>query len=191
MWTTPSSHWPRSLASAAFAGRSKIGLCDFWALRDVILRLNGDCPLFDPEVANRAAAEVTSHRATCDCAGNVLDRTFPFGMDVEVFTYGALSWMDRLAKSPAEREQATLLPRGRLRQLFQYRSLGDDRNNADLHLDVKMPEGLTLARRLFEELDLAANPLGYRELVTHVRARADLLQLASAPPQLSPRRAAA
>jgi spore coat polysaccharide biosynthesis protein SpsF len=152
------------------------------AAADVVVRVAADCPLFDPLVADRVIAELLNNLASCDYAGNVLEPTYPHGLEVEAFTYGALSWMDRLARAPDERQQATLLTRSRLRHVFLCRSVKDDQDNSDLWWTVDEAPHLEFVRRLYAEMELANRPAGYREIIAHVRNSPELLRAASRRP---------
>lgn len=71
-----------------------------------VVRITGDCPLIDPQVAD---AVIEKHlRDKNDYTGNVLgETTFPDGLDTEVIKFSALeqAWKD--AKLPSEREHVT------------------------------------------------------------------------------------
>lgn len=153
-----------------------VGVCRLSGA-DVILRITADCPLMDPEVVDRVAAEILEHPDTCDYASNVLHRTFPHGLDVEAFFADVLMRVDRLARSPLEREHVTMFIYSVRPQLFLLRSVVDSEDNADLRWTVDMPQDLELIRRLYRELDLASTPLPFREIVRHVRANPHMLEI--------------
>jgi spore coat polysaccharide biosynthesis protein SpsF len=56
---------------------------------DVVVRVTSDCPLLDPEVANQVIAKFIAKKGTDYCS-NTLTRTYPQGLDVEVFSFSAL-----------------------------------------------------------------------------------------------------
>lgn len=72
---------------------------------DVVVRVSSDCPLADPHVVDR----VVSHylRGNYDYVSNVLKRTYPDGLDVEVFSFKALEKAWQEAKWTSEREHVT------------------------------------------------------------------------------------
>ena len=74
-------------------------------LADNVVRITADCPLIDPQVIDRVVAEFIAE--DCDYAANVIERTFPHGLDTEVFKYAALTKAAREAKAPTEREHVT------------------------------------------------------------------------------------
>lgn len=72
---------------------------------DAVVRITSDCPLIDPELADETIRVFTEENA--DYASNVSPRTYPRGLDVEVFTSAALERAWREARQPYEREHVT------------------------------------------------------------------------------------
>lgn len=69
---------------------------------DRIIRITADCPLTDPAVIDALITKF--QQSLCDFGTNCLNRTFPDGLDVEIFRYPALkkSWEKSL--NPYEHE---------------------------------------------------------------------------------------
>lgn len=65
-------------------------------------------------------------------------------------------------------------------ELFLIRAVTDIDNNADLRWTVDVAEDLEMVRCLYEQLDLARRPLGYRQILQHVRAHPDLAAMNAA-----------
>jgi spore coat polysaccharide biosynthesis protein SpsF (cytidylyltransferase family) len=86
-----------------------------------IVRVTGDCPLTDPHIVE-AVLECFAGTAGAGYGSNVEPRTFPDGLDVEVFSPEALRRADELAVDPSDREHVTTLMRRR-RDLFPAASL--------------------------------------------------------------------
>jgi spore coat polysaccharide biosynthesis protein SpsF len=72
---------------------------------DVIVRITGDCPLIDPQVADRVIQRYL--KGDCDYAANTIKRTYPDGLDVEVFSCEALGRAWKEARWASEREHVT------------------------------------------------------------------------------------
>lgn len=68
---------------------------------DLIVRITADCPLIDPELMD--ATIRTSLDQKADYASNSLARTYPRGLNVEVFTADALSRAWSAAKEEYQR----------------------------------------------------------------------------------------
>lgn len=75
---------------------------------DVVVRITGDCPLIDPEIVDHAINYYLGHFPTYDYVSNSLERTYPRGLDVEVFSASMLERAAKEAKFPEEREHVTL-----------------------------------------------------------------------------------
>jgi spore coat polysaccharide biosynthesis protein SpsF len=144
---------------------------------DVIVRVTADCPLIDPAVTNQVIAALLDNAEPCDYAGNVLERTYPRGLDAEALFLDTLLRVDRLAKSPAAREHVTLMVYSERPELFLRRSVTDVQNNADLRWTVDTPEDLEMARTLYTALDLGTTVLPYPEILSYVRAHPEVAQL--------------
>jgi spore coat polysaccharide biosynthesis protein SpsF len=70
-----------------------------------VVRLTADCPLADPRVVESVIARHREARAAY--TSNVLPRTFPRGLDVEVVDADALRCAADAASDPVEREHVT------------------------------------------------------------------------------------
>jgi spore coat polysaccharide biosynthesis protein SpsF len=144
------------------------------ACADVVIRVTGDCPLIDPQVADRVIAELTDHAMECDYASNVVRRTYPRGLDVEAFFWDTLLRIDRLARSDAAREHVTIVPRSEHPDLFLCRSVEDNQNNADLRWTVDTAADLEFVRRLYATLNLSTRMAFYPEILGYVRNQVEL-----------------
>ena len=72
---------------------------------DYIIRITADDPLISPEVINQL---IENHlREKADYFSNTLTRTFPRGLDVEMFSFKTLEKANALAKTKPEREHVT------------------------------------------------------------------------------------
>ena len=72
---------------------------------DIIVRITSDDPLIDPKVSDLIVR--TFLDSNCDYCCNNMPRTFPLGLDTEVFTFEALERAWKGAKNPYEIEHVT------------------------------------------------------------------------------------
>ena len=72
---------------------------------DVVVRITSDCPLIDPVVVDHVIEQFLKN--DCDYCSNSLQRTYPRGLDTEVFSFDALSKAWNEAKKNYEREHVT------------------------------------------------------------------------------------
>jgi len=73
---------------------------------DVIVETTGDCPLIDPEVVQRTIAVYRAGGA--DYVSNVLRRTYPIGMDTQVFARSVLTDVARRTSDPFDHEHVSV-----------------------------------------------------------------------------------
>ena len=72
---------------------------------DIIVRITADCPLIDPAIIDLVADTFLAKGP--DYASNVVKRSYPVGLDVEVMTIKALEQAWREAEQPYERTHVT------------------------------------------------------------------------------------
>jgi spore coat polysaccharide biosynthesis protein SpsF len=72
---------------------------------DVVVRITADCPLIDPELIDATIRSSLDQKT--DYASNSLARTYPRGLDVEVFTADALARAWSAAKEEYQRIHVT------------------------------------------------------------------------------------
>ena len=114
-----------------------------------VVRLTADCPLIDWRVIDSV---VNLHLdGGHDYSSNILERTFPQGLDVEILTFAALETAWRAAELPPEREHVTLFVRDRP-DLFRLGSLTRSPNLAEHRWTVDYPEDHALVGAVYEAL---------------------------------------
>lgn len=76
---------------------------------DAVVRITGDCPLIDPAIIDYAIEFYLNRYPEFEHVSNVLSgtRTYPRGMDVEVFSYKSLEEAAFQSKTLDEREHVT------------------------------------------------------------------------------------
>jgi spore coat polysaccharide biosynthesis protein SpsF len=136
---------------------------------EAVVRLTADCPMLDSEVVDRVIDALWAPPAV-DYSANVIERTFPQGLDAEAMFFDVLLRTRRMAVSPEAREHVTWFIREERPDLFEHRSVTADTDDSDLLWSIDHPEDLERVRALFESLDLVSRPLPYRDVVAHVRA---------------------
>jgi spore coat polysaccharide biosynthesis protein SpsF len=77
---------------------------------EIVIRVTSDCPLLDPELIGamlKRFLQATNVGEEFDYMSNGLRRTFPRGLDAEIFTMAALQRTHAAATQPYEREHVT------------------------------------------------------------------------------------
>lgn len=118
---------------------------------DVVVRVTSDCPVIDPDVVTEVIRYYHDHQDCCDYVSNGLRRTYPRGMDTEVFSYKALREAFLESTEDADREHVTPFI---YRQPERYRlanvSFREDQSRHRWTVDT--PEDFELVRRIIESL---------------------------------------
>jgi len=70
-----------------------------------VVRITADCPLIDPEVIDRVVRRF--ERGDLDYASNAMVRSYPDGLDTEVFSFSVLERAWHEANKASEREHVT------------------------------------------------------------------------------------
>jgi len=124
---------------------------------DIIVRITGDNPLIDPNIVDLVVDAYKNNQ--CDFVTNTLIRTFPYGTEVEVFSFEILEKVWKNAKLPSEREHVTPFIR--------------DKQNGFNLVNTECKEDLSHLRYTvdrIEDLELV------REIVKNVSSRPILLK---------------
>jgi len=144
------------------------------ARAELVIRVTGDCPLLDPVVTDLVVEAAERHAGACDYASNIIERTYPRGLDTEALFRDTLERVHRFARSPAAREHVTGFLREECPEYFRIVSVTDHENHADLRWTVDTTEDFAMVRRLYEDLGLAERLLGFREVAAYVRAHPEI-----------------
>jgi len=74
---------------------------------DIVIRVTSDCPCLDYNIINDMVNIFIEKNHKIDYMNNTLDRTYPRGYDVEIFSYNVLENAFKNAKRAYEREHVT------------------------------------------------------------------------------------
>ncbi len=146
---------------------------------DLIVRVTADCPLLDPEVIDSVVGtlERGAGEGPVDYASNVIDRTYPRGLDVEALFRDTLERVGRMARSSMAREHVTYFILHEQPSLFRMRSVVDTIDNSDLRWTVDEPADLEMVRSLYDNLNLATSHVSYRDVVAWIRHHPDVASM--------------
>lgn len=135
---------------------------------DVIVRVTADCPLIDPAVTDRVIEALLGSGA--DYASNTQVRTYPRGLDTEVFHQDVLRRIDRMADSRPAREHVTYFINYDRPDLFVRESVEDSEDNSDLRWTVDEQADLDLVREIYARFEARDPGMECHALVRAIRA---------------------
>lgn len=143
---------------------------------DVIVETTGDCPLIDPDAVEACIAEYKC--AGVDYVANVLERTYPVGMDTQVFATDILVDVARRTDDIADHEHVSLYIY-RHPEIYSLKNLEAPAALArpDLALTLDTPEDYALITAVFEALYPADPSFTLADILALLDARPDLARI--------------
>ena len=142
---------------------------------DEILRVTPDCPLLDPRLIDQVVERYRS--GSFDYASNTLGRSFPDGMDAEVFSFEALEKAHREATRASEREHVTLYLKTSGR--FRTAPVEASEDYSRLKWSVDKEEDLAFVRAVYQRLGEHGHPFRFEEILRLVQETPELARINS------------
>jgi spore coat polysaccharide biosynthesis protein SpsF len=140
---------------------------------DAIARITADCPLIDPVLVDETVRAFKAQDA--DYASNYIERTYPRGLDVEVFTSAGLKLAYQKAWKPYEREHVTPYfyehP-----QLFRIASVVGDVDYSHYRWTLDTAEDLLLLRAVYKRFE-GDDSFTWREVIALMEREPELAEL--------------
>lgn len=132
---------------------------------EIVVRITSDCPLIDSQIIDRCIEEHIKNNV--DFTSNIIFRTFPDGMDVEVFNFAALenAWIQ--ARTKDEREHVTYFIWKNSNLLSKNKftaynvSLNSDSDYSNIRMTLDYIEDLNLIERLVKICGIECDFLEY------------------------------
>ena len=119
---------------------------------DIIIRITSDCPLIDPLVIDKILMEHLKHKK--DFTSNIIARSYPDGMDVEIFNMNVLerAWKESTTKSDREHVTHYIWKNSDLQKknLFTAHNVAAE-NNIN-HSDIRMTLDYLQDYEMFKKL---------------------------------------
>jgi spore coat polysaccharide biosynthesis protein SpsF (cytidylyltransferase family) len=116
---------------------------------DTIIRITADNPLIDPNIVDLIINEYNNTK--CDYMTNIIDRTFPYGNEVEVFSIISLEKAWRNAKKPSELEHVTPFIR-EPNNKFIMKNVKNKKNLSHLRYTVDRIEDIKLVKKITQNI---------------------------------------
>jgi spore coat polysaccharide biosynthesis protein SpsF len=151
--------WAKSYGVNFFRGKKEDVLSRFYECAiehdaDIIVRVTSDNPLVDPNIVDETILLYLDSSA--DFASNNLKKTFPWGLDVEVISFDALSVAWKEAETKADREHVTQFVRHRPER-FHLANLEAPENNHNIRVTLDEISDFELIEKVFLALGANAN----------------------------------
>lgn len=115
---------------------------------DVIVRSTGDNPIQDYRIIDGLIEKFMMDSDLSYASTRVKNRTWPFGMDSEVFSFNCLEKSWELAHLTEEREHVTLFMRNHP-EIFSLYEWVNEKDLSDIRLSVDFQEDLQRVREIY------------------------------------------
>ena len=139
-----------------------------------VVRLTADCPLADADLIDEVIEQHIT--AANDYTSNAFPRSYPDGLDVEILRFDSLKQIYLSATEPEQLEHVT--PYVRLHpEQFKIGSVSCDEDLSAHRWTVDYPEDLQLIKKVFDALQPQDHYFGWRQVLTLLQQRPDLLAL--------------
>ena len=146
-----------------------------WCGAEAIVRITSDCPLIDAELVDETIQAFLSHSA--DYTSNALERTYPRGLDAEVFTIATLERTWRAAREAYEREHVTPYIYEHP-ELFRLVSVRGQHDHSKRRWTLDTAADLQLIRAIYARFE-NRDDFGWREVLTLMEQQPWLVELNS------------
>jgi spore coat polysaccharide biosynthesis protein SpsF len=127
---------------------------------EAVVRITSDCPLIDPGVVDRVVHEFLEREP--DYASNILDRTWPRGLDTEIMTAGTLDRAFNEADLPYERTHVTPYIYGHP-ELFDLFAVTQPQDLSDGRWTVDSPDDMEFIRVVYDRFG-GDDRIGWRDV---------------------------
>lgn len=133
----------------------------------IIVRVTADCPLLDPSILDKMLSFYIQHFPKYDYLSNVLNRRYPKGLDLEVFSFKGLEKAYFQAKDPYQKEHVTPYfyqnP-----ELFSLYSFEDSDNFSSFNISVDDIEDFQRVKAIIEKYYPQNPNFGLKEIKSYL-----------------------
>lgn len=140
---------------------------------DVIIRITSDCPLIDPLVISNMVSEFENQSPNIDYLSNTLQRTFPRGLDVEIFTRNALERCYNYAKEDFELEHVTpyIYNNPNIFRIFNYKN---DRDYSMYRITIDTEKDFRLYFEIYDNLYDGSNMFYLNDIISFLESNPEI-----------------
>jgi spore coat polysaccharide biosynthesis protein SpsF len=139
---------------------------------EIVVRITSDCPLIDRDVIDKTVLSFLKEEV--DYASNSIVRTYPRGLDTEVFTFEALERAHAEARQPYQRSHVTPYLYENP-ALFRILSVTAEADHSACRWTVDTKEDLAFVRAVYGRL--GAENCGFEEVLRFMREFPQLAEL--------------
>lgn len=130
---------------------------------DIIVRVTSDCPLLDYNICDKIINKFKSSN-NIDYVSNTINRTYPRGYDVEVFSMYALEKAYKEADKEYEKEHVTPYIWENT-DIFKIKQVCNDKDYSNLRVTLDTEEDFVLIKNIYEKLYKTEPVFGFESII--------------------------
>lgn len=143
---------------------------------DIVVRITADCPLISPQVIDEAIKCYKNIPSPIRYVSNIHKRSYPRGLDTEVFSYQLLQQTFENARDMTEREHVTPFI-WRQPHKFDLVDIVSEVDNSHLRWTVDTKEDFELVERIYEVLYPEKLDFTYEDILSLIQRQPDLTEI--------------
>lgn len=142
---------------------------------DVIVRITSDCPVIDPNILDEIIDRFLASGA--DYASNILNpRTYPRGLDVEVFSFDVLKNTHDTIDDADDREHVTLYIR-RQPHLFKTESVMHEKDYSHHRWTLDEKDDYEFLKVIYKNMYHKNKDFGMEEVITFLEQKPEIANI--------------
>ena len=138
----------------------------------IIVRITADCPLIDPKIVDSFIESFIEENY--DYVHNFIPRTFPDGIDIEVFSFTSLKIAWKNAVLPSEKEHVTPYFRNN-HDKFKIKNIVNDEDLSNYRITLDYEEDLRLLREIISRIK--HRPIFLRDVISLLKKDHNLVEI--------------
>ncbi|MDY0277771.1 MAG: glycosyltransferase family protein [Acholeplasma sp.] len=143
---------------------------------DIVVRITSDCPLIDPYIMDNIITCFCENKfdIVSNASSNPYNRTFPRGLDIEVFYFSHLEAAYNYATEKYQREHVTPYLYERAKNIYYYRN-GEDYSNYRWTLDTE--DDFLLISRIYEHFYRGKHDFFMSDIIKFLKENPKLISI--------------
>lgn len=139
---------------------------------DTIVRMTSDCPFLDPKVVDKTVEFFQKNNF--DFVSNNIIRTFPIGVDTEVFSFESLEKAWKEAKLPSEREHVTPFIK-KNNTIFKIHNIENDEKMSIYRITIDRKDDLRFLKEIAQNIN--HEPILMKDVYGLIETKSKILEL--------------
>lgn len=143
-----------------------------------MVRITADCPLVDPKLVDKLVSEYLENQDHYDFVTNCRFRTFPHGLDAEVYSLATLRKLWYEIKEPELREWFPLYVY-KHPELFRILNISNPTDLSKLRWTMDYEEDYEFIKQIYQNLYKEGQTFGMEDILDLIKQKPDLAKINS------------